>query len=167
MKLLTLAVAAALLATSPVYAHEFTLGELVLEHPMIREAPPSAPVLAGYVKITNNGTEPDRLIAIESPAAKSVQLHISVVTDGIAKMTPMTEGLLIGAGDTVWLGENGTHAMFNGPDRRYVDGDEVPATLTFEKAGRIDVMFNVEKVSKKDLAPGHEGMDMGGADAGR
>lgn len=159
---------AAILAatTLPVQAHSFKVGAIDLEHPMIQEAPPSAPVLAGYVMISNNGSEDDRLIAIESSATRNVQLHTSVVSDGIARMNPMTDGLIIPAGDIVWLGDNGTHAMFNGPDRPYRDGDEIPAVLVFEKAGRIDVTFKVEKVAKDELMPGHAGMDMGGTEAG-
>lgn len=146
-------------------AHSFTAGTIYLEHPMIQEAPPSAPVLAGYVMIQNTGTEDDRLIAIESTGAENVQLHSSVITDGIAKMSPMTNGLVIAAGDIVWLGDNGTHAMFNNPTKRFRDGDEVPATLVFEKAGRLDVTFKVEKVASDKLAPGHQGMEMGGEGA--
>ena len=58
------------------------------------------------------------------------------------------------AGEMVWLGSDGTHAMFIGPDKRYVVGDELPAVLVFEKAGRVDVTFRVEERST-DRAPGH------------
>ena len=44
--------------------------------------------------------------------------------------------------------------MFVDPDRRYMPGDELPATLIFEKAGRIDVTFRVEERTT-ELAPGH------------
>jgi copper(I)-binding protein len=40
--------------------------------------------------------------------------------------------LPIPPGGIVWLGD-GTHAMFIKPSVRYRDGDEVPATLVFEK----------------------------------
>lgn len=135
-------------------AHGFTQGQIYIDHPMIQEAPPSARVLGGYVTLQNNGAEDDRLLAIESSAAEKVELHQSVVTDGIARMQPLTEGLALPAGQIVWLGDNGTHAMFVGPDRHYAPGDEVPAVLVFEKAGRIDVTFKVEERST-DLAPGH------------
>ncbi|MBO9588796.1 copper chaperone PCu(A)C [Devosia sp.] len=135
-------------------AHGFKGGEIFIDHPMIQEAPPGARVLGGYVTLQNNGAEDDRLIAIESPAAEKVDLHQSVVTDGIARMTPLSEGLPLPAGQIVWLGDNGTHAMFVQPDRRYAVGDELPATLIFEKAGRVEVTFKVEERST-ELAPGH------------
>lgn len=143
------------LMLSPAAAHQFETPTIFVDHPAIQEAPPSAPVLGGYAMFFNSGTEDDRLLAIESPAMEKVELHLSVVTDGIARMTPMTEGLLIPAGSSVWLGDSGSHAMFIGPDRRYVEDDEIPATLIFEKAGRIEVTFMVEKGSRDDMGKGH------------
>lgn len=161
MKKLSLAALLFGLSAIAASAHDFNAGSIYIDHPMIKEAPPNAPVLGGYIMLQNNGAEDDRLIAIESVAVEKVELHRTVVTDDIASMTPMTEGLPIPAGGIVWLGDSGTHAMFIKPSVRYRDGDEVPATLVFEKAGRIDVMFRVEKIAGADMAPGHQGMDMG------
>jgi hypothetical protein len=153
-----------LLVMSPlaVSAHDFNAGSIYIDHPMIQEAPPNAPVLGGYIMLQNNGAEDDRLLGIESDAVEKVELHRTVMTDDIARMTPMTEGLPLPAGAIVWLGDGGTHAMFIKPSARYLEGDEVLATLIFEKAGRIDVMFKVEKRTGADMAPGHQGMEMGG-----
>jgi copper(I)-binding protein len=153
MRKFLMATAFALIATSP-QAHDFTAGTIYIDHPMIEEAPPNAPVLGGYVAIYNNGDADDRVVGIESPAAEKVELHRSVITDGIARMQPMVDGLVVPAGSNVWVGAEGTHAMFVKPDRRYVVGDEVPATLIFEKAGRVDVTFKVEERSVVD-GPGH------------
>jgi copper(I)-binding protein len=73
------AFAALLLALSaqPTFAHGFKQGAIFIDHPMIQEAPPNARVLGGYITLQNNGTEDDRLLAIESPAAQKVELHQS------------------------------------------------------------------------------------------
>lgn len=128
----------------PAAAHEFTVGDLYVDHPMIEEAPPNAPVLGGYLSIENRGGSDDRLVAIESTAARKVELHRSSVANGIARMQQITDGLAVPAETTIELGD-GTHAMFLDPDRRYVAGDEIEATLVFENAGRVDVVFKVEK----------------------
>lgn len=154
------------MSTMTLGAHDFDAGSIYIDHPMIKEAPPNAPVLGGYIMLQNNGTEDDRLIGIESDAVEKVELHRTVMTNNIASMTPMTEGLPIPAGAIVWLGDAGTHAMFIKPSARYREGDEVPATLIFEKAGRIDVMFKVEKRTGADMAPGHQSMGMGGDGTG-
>ncbi|ODT65047.1 MAG: hypothetical protein ABS75_32915 [Pelagibacterium sp. SCN 63-23] len=156
MKKLFIALSFGLLI-NPANAHQFSTTTMVIDHPAIQEAPPNAPVLGGYATFSNNGAEDDRLLAIESPAVTKVELHQSVVTDGVARMTPMDDGLAIPAGTSVWLGDDGTHAMFIGPDRRYVAGDEISATLVFEKAGRVEVVFNVEKGTREDIGRTHDG----------
>jgi len=143
MKKLLLVIAT--LAVMPAaIAHDFDAGSIYIDHPMVEDAPPGARVLGGYVSLHNQGAEDDRLIAIESNTAERVEMHRSVVTEGIE----------LPAGEMVWLGSDGTHAMFIGPDKRYVAGDEIPATLVFEKAGRIDVTFKVEERGTT-RAPGH------------
>lgn len=154
MKRLLMIAIAAFAITPGAIAHDFDAGAIYIDHPMIEEAPPSARVLGGYVSLYNQGDEDDRLIGIESTAAEKVELHRSVVTDGIARMQPLTDGIELPAGEMVWLGSDGTHAMFIGPDKRYVVGDELPAILVFEKAGRVEVTFRIEERSTT-RAPGH------------
>jgi copper(I)-binding protein len=153
MHRIILATALAITATVA-QAHDFTAGSIYVDHPMIEEAPPNAPVLGGYVAIYNSSDADDRLVGIESPAAEKVELHRSVITDGIARMQPLVDGLVVPAGSSIWVGADGTHAMFVKPNRRYVVGDEVPATLIFENAGRVDVTFKVEERSAVE-GPGH------------
>ncbi|MBU1306705.1 MAG: copper chaperone PCu(A)C, partial [Alphaproteobacteria bacterium] len=66
-----------LLVMSPlaVSAHDFNAGSIYIDHPMIQEAPPNAPVLGGYIMLQNNGAEDDRLLGIESDAVEKVELH--------------------------------------------------------------------------------------------
>ncbi|GAB5429807.1 MAG: hypothetical protein Devi2KO_32660 [Devosia indica] len=116
MKLFVTIALIGILTAGSGFAHDFTQGSIYLDHPMIEEAPPNAPVLGGYLSIQNMGDTDDRLVAIESSAAEKVEIHRSTVTDGIARMQPMKEGLVIPAGETVWL-DNGTHAMFVQPSR--------------------------------------------------
>ncbi|KKB84666.1 hypothetical protein VW29_09725 [Devosia limi DSM 17137] len=152
---LIIAIMGVLLTLSPSFAHDFVIGDLTLKHPMIKEAPPRAPVVGGYVTIVNTGAADDTLVGIESDAAAKVELHQSTVTDGIARMEPMKNGFLVPAGATVSLGENGTHAMFIDPVDRLVEGNEVSATLVFERAGRVEVVFNVEKMPAGEQMNGH------------
>ncbi|HEV7276555.1 MAG TPA: copper chaperone PCu(A)C [Devosiaceae bacterium] len=144
---LSLLVLLCAIGVAPSHAHEFPSGALLVDHPVIRETPPRAQVAGGYLTIVNNGTEPDTLLSIESDVAKSVELHRSVITDGIASMRPLEGGLPVPAGASARLGDDGTHAMFIEPVRPLVAGEEVPAVLVFEKAGRVPVVFNVEKIT--------------------
>ena len=48
--------------------HGFSTTSLDIVHPFLRETPPGAKTGAGYVIVKNNGTELDRLLAIETEA---------------------------------------------------------------------------------------------------
>ena len=53
-----------LLVPTFVSAHGFKLGTLEIGHPWTRATPNGAEVAGGFLKITNNGTEDDRLLSI-------------------------------------------------------------------------------------------------------
>jgi len=126
-------------------AHDYKAGDLVINHPKIVETPPGARVAAGYLTVVNNGSADDRLVAIESAVIPKVEMHTSSVTDGVARMKEMEGGMILPAGKTVALGDAGTHAMFTDLTRQLKQGEKIEAVLVFEKAGRLPVVFNVEK----------------------
>jgi len=132
------------LLVAPAAAHNFEVGSIRVGHPWARATPPVAPVAGGYLKLVNAGLEPDRLLSISSPIAERVEIHESTVVDGVARMRPVAGGVEIGAGATVELKPGGTHIMFIKPNRPLKEGDVVPATLTFERAGTVDVAFAVQ-----------------------
>ena len=55
-------VAASAIAAGTANAADYKLGALEIEQPWSRALPKGATVAAGYVKIKNTGTEPDRLV---------------------------------------------------------------------------------------------------------
>lgn len=144
MKLFSFAAAAALsLLAQTAIAHEFKVGDLIIDHPMALETFQTAMTGAGYLSVTNSGTEEDRLIAVEADFPR-VMLHTSVTTNDIVTMSEV-EGIAIPAGETITLEPGGFHVMFMGLNGDPFEvGETFPATLVFGKAGRLDVVFNVE-----------------------
>ncbi|BCJ92376.1 hypothetical protein IZ6_31110 [Terrihabitans soli] len=134
---------AALLLTGPVSAHGYKIGSLAIGHPWARETPPSAQTGAGYLTVKNTGTEADTLIAVETSGAAKVEIHQSINENGVAKMRPVT-GIDIPAGGSLELKSGGYHLMLIDLKEPLAEGMRIPATLTFEKAGKIDVEFAVE-----------------------
>src|SRR3546814_18175265 len=53
--------------------------------------------------ITNTGSEPDRLLGGTSDAAEAVEIHESTMTDGVARMRPVADGLVFAPGETLTL----------------------------------------------------------------
>jgi copper(I)-binding protein len=127
----------------PASAHDFKLGDISVTHPWARPTPVGAAVAGGYVKLTNAGAQPDRLIGVTSELAEHVEFHRSAVEDGVASMRPV-EAIDIAPGATVDFEVERLHFMFMQPNRQLKNGDRFPATLVFEKSGRIDVEFVVQ-----------------------
>ncbi|MBV7407908.1 copper uptake system-associated protein [Maritimibacter sp. DP1N21-5] len=164
MKTLTTALLGAFLAASaatPILAHEFKAGNIQIQHPYAFEAPPTAMSAGGYLTLVNEGETPDRLVAVEADFDR-VMLHLSEEKDGVATMTHV-EGIDIPAGETVALAPGGFHVMFMGlGGDPWEDGEKIPATLVFEQAGRVEVVFNVE--TREDAPENHDEMDHDGMD---
>lgn len=137
------ALAILLLVALPAPAADYTLRDLRIEHPFARATPPGARSGGAYFTIRNLGTEPDRLLRVASPAAASVELHSMTMDGTLMKMRPLA-AVGIPAGATVAMGSAGYHVMLIELERPLAAGDSIPMTLTFEKAGRIDVSVSVE-----------------------
>jgi periplasmic copper chaperone A len=146
-----LAILLALCATliAPAAAHEYNIGSLHIGHPWSRATPKGATIGAGYLKITNNGTTPDRLIGGSSDAAKSFELHVMSMENGVMKMRPVEGGIEIKPGETVEFKPESYHVMFVGLKEPLVQGHRVKATLDFAKAGKVAVEFVVESVGAR------------------
>jgi periplasmic copper chaperone A len=143
MKSILLAVMFAILATG-VSALEYKLGSLEIGHPWSRATPKGATVAAGYMTITNKGTSADRLVGVSSPAAGNAEIHEMSMDNGVMKMRPLANGVEIKPAATVELKPSSYHVMFVGIRQPFQQGTRVKGTLTFEKAGPVDVEFVVE-----------------------
>ena len=95
------------------------------------------------MKITNNGTTADRLISGSSEIAGSFQVHEMTMEKGVAKMRPVKDGLEIKPGQTVELKPGAIHIMFVDLKMPLNKGDHIKATLVFEKAGTVEVEYDV------------------------
>ncbi|MBN9222756.1 MAG: copper chaperone PCu(A)C [Mesorhizobium sp.] len=149
-----LALALAFAGVHSVTAHEFKVGDLEIEHPWSRATPAGAKVAGGYFTIINKGGTSDRLLSISSDVSDKAELHEMGVKDGVMTMRPVEGGLDIPAGGKVALAPGGYHLMFIGLKRQPKQGEKFAATLTFEKAGTVNVEFAVEGMGETG------GMDM-------
>ncbi|MBS9719129.1 copper chaperone PCu(A)C [Tianweitania sp. BSSL-BM11] len=162
--------AALLLAASPfASAHEYKAGSLEIGHPWSRATPPGAKVAAGYLSIKNTGDTADRLVSVTSAISDKGEIHqMSVDSNtGVMTMRPVDGGVEIPAGETVTLEPGGYHLMFVGLKQPAKKGEGFEGTLTFEKAGSVEVKYAVEAIGGK---PGgkmdHGAMDHGAMDHG-
>jgi copper(I)-binding protein len=146
LRLLRAALAAAILVVTPAFAHNGVvhLGPINISLPFTRATLPNAPVAGGFLTIENTGTEPDRLVSATSDIAGDTQIHEMAMQGDVMKMRQLADGLEIPAGETVTLAPGGFHIMFMGLKQALVEGETITVTLTFEKAGTVDVVLPIE-----------------------
>jgi copper(I)-binding protein len=130
------------LATTIAAAQEFKAGSIEIDNPWSRATPKGAKVAAGYLVIKNNGTDPDRLVGGTSPAGK-VEVHEMSMDKGVMKMRPVSGGLEIKPGETVELKPGAFHLMIMDLKQQIESGKPFKASLNFEKAGPVEIQFNV------------------------
>ena len=153
-----IAIATLWLATvslGPAMAEEIKAGDLAIDNPWSRATPAGAKVAAGYMTITNKGSAADRLIGGSTAAAGRVEVHEMAMKNGVMTMRPLTGGLPIEPGKTVTLAPGGYHMMFMDLKAPLKQGEKVPVTLEFEKAGKVNVTLDVQSVGAKSPMPGH------------
>jgi copper(I)-binding protein len=139
-------------------AHDYKVGPLVVDHPWTRATPKGASVAGGYLKVTNNGSAADRLVGGTVEAAGRFEIHQMSLVNGVMQMRPLPAGVEVKAGATLELKPGSFHLMFLDLKQPLAQGQRVKGTLVFEKAGKVDVEFNVEAIAGPLPAPGaHQG----------
>lgn len=150
------AIAAAVLWATTAVAHDFKVGDLAVTHPYSFETTQTARSGAGYFEVQNTGDTTDRLIAVEADFPR-VMIHQTVVTDGVAKMEHIMGGVEIAPGAVLSFAPGGYHVMFMGLDGDPFElGEAINATLVFENAGTLDVVFEVEARPDASAAATHD-----------
>jgi uncharacterized protein YcnI/copper(I)-binding protein len=133
----------------------YRAGPLLVEQPWSRATPGGAKVAGGYLRITNTGTEPDRLVGGSSEVSGRFEVHEMSMADGIMRMRPI-DGLVIPPGETVELKPGGFHAMLLDLKRPLTEGETVKGTLVFEKAGPVEIEYRVAGMGARSGAAEHK-----------
>ena len=116
--------------------------EVKVHDAWVRLLPPSVKTTAAY--LTLNSTQLDRLIAVESPIAEKVEMHESVMENGMMSMSQITSVLLTENTDAT-LSPQGKHLMVIGLKRPLVKGENIELKLSFEKSDPLIVNATVEQ----------------------
>jgi copper(I)-binding protein len=138
-----------------------TVGDLTITQAWARATPPGAVTAAGYLTITNDGAVQDRLLTVLTDFAETGQLHETVADSGNMVMRPLTDGIVIPAGESVVLQPGGYHLMFTGLQADgLVQGSVIKVTLVFAVAGAVEIDLVVYPIGSTGPA------DAGDAGAG-
>lgn len=159
-RLVILGAALCCLLAAPVRADDVKAGDLVVSQAWSRATPGGAKTGGGFVTIENKGSSPDRLIGASGEVAGKIEVHEMSVKDGVMTMRPVVNGLAIEPGKTVKLAPGGYHLMMLDLKAPLKQGDKLPLTLEFEKAGKVAVTMDVQGVGAKGPAADTGNMDM-------
>jgi copper(I)-binding protein len=99
----------------------------------IRNAPPTAEVLAGYLSFHNPGVEPLTVTAASSPRFEKIEFHHMRMTDGQMVMREL-HSLEVAPRSVRQLSPGNDHLMLIGPTRPLEPAERVPVDLTIKKA---------------------------------
>ena len=137
---------------------------LMITEAWSRVTTPGAKVGGGYLTITNQSDNDDRLESVASDHSAKAEIHSMVMQDDVMIMRPLDGGLTIPAGETVHLAPGGLHLMFMQLRQPHVVGEPFEATLSFKHAGEKTVSFEVlsmrdsmaRETQSDDHAEGHK-----------
>jgi copper(I)-binding protein len=101
----------------------------------------SGVVSAAYMTIVNSGAA-DQLLSVSTEVAEAVELHNLIVENNVGRMRPV-QNVEVPANGQVAFEPGGYHVMLIGVKQTLAPGDTVPLTLTFQKAGQIEVQAEV------------------------
>lgn len=142
--LLSALLVSASLSSVPSVAHEYSAGDLHIQHPWSRALPPVAPTGAAYLTIENRGEQSDTLLGASTPIAGHTELHEHVHQDDLMKMQQI-DRVEIAPGESVEFSPGGHHVMLFELKEPLVAGHGYPMTLIFERAGEVEIEVRVNK----------------------
>jgi copper(I)-binding protein len=146
---LTYVVCLAGLLAAPARADEVKAGDLVITQAWSRATPNGAKIGGGYLTIENKGAVADRLTGVSADIAGKVEVHEMAMNNGVMTMRALDNGLAIDPGKTVKLAPGGYHLMMFDLKSPLKQGDKLPVTLEFEKAGKVTVSLDVQGLGAK------------------
>ncbi|KQZ06502.1 hypothetical protein ASD21_02390 [Caulobacter sp. Root1455] len=144
---------------APALAGDYRAGGIEVRRPWTRPAQAGMNGV-GYLTLANVGAKPVKLVAVESPAAKSATIHQSSMAGGVSSMRPVTGGLTIAPGASVVFAPGGYHLMLMGLTKAQALGGKVPLTLVFDGGRKLRIDLSVETGAPKAGADPMAGMHM-------
>ena len=120
---------------------------ITVQNAWIREVPPNASAMAGYLTINNTTIQDWVLTFAKSQHFDAIEFHRTVIKDGVVKMRRQDELVLL-AGKSIQLKPGDLHLMLIGPKTEFKTNDGVMITLCFKNVSaieEIDIIMLIKK----------------------
>ena len=122
------------------------MAQVTITDAWTRATAPGAKIAAGYMTIKNAAKTPDKLLSASSPSAERVETHVTVKEGDIFRMREV-KGYEIPASGSFELKPGGAHLMLVNVKAPLKEGDKVPLTLRFERAGQVKTELQVGRLT--------------------
>jgi len=144
--------------TETASAADYKAGSITIINPWSRATPKGASTAVGYMTIKNAGSSVDRLIGGSVEVASGFQLHSMDMEKGVATMRELS-AVEIKPGQSIEFKPDSSHVMFVGLKHPLSKGDHVSGTLVFERAGKVQIEYEVQAIgARQGAAQGMEHM---------
>ena len=134
---------------------------IVVENAWARATPAGAKTGAVYMTLINNGAIPDRLLGATTPVSDKVQFHKVSEENGVSSMREVP-AMDVAPGARLIFKPSDLHVMLVGLKQPLKEGQTIPLTLDFEKAGKVSIVATIAKVGA--MQGGNMGSMTHGAD---
>ena len=112
----------------------------------IREAPPGADVMAGYLKLKNSTAQAQDICHAQSDAFGAVEFHQMSMNLGQMQMRPL-DRLSVPAHGSVTMEPGAMHLMLMQPHARLIAGQKVRIDFYCTQSDKVSVDFEVRSGS--------------------
>lgn len=136
------------LSLSVTIAEETKQEGLTVRQAWARATPQGSKVGVAYLIIEAKKGRSDTLLSAISSAAGKVEIHAHQEENDIVKMRRL-ESLPIPDGQTTLFEPRGLHLMLLDLKKPLKEGERLPLTLIFKKAGSIDVEAQIKPIGSK------------------
>lgn len=145
MRLITLALAALLWgcapdapdATAPAPTAAPVATGPIISDAWIRQVPPAARMTAAYLRVHNPGTKPLVIVGAASPLFNSIEMHGTVMADGVARMRRQ-DTVTVAPGETVNFQPGGLHFMLMQPINNIPASGNLELSLVLDDGERVE-----------------------------
>jgi copper(I)-binding protein len=119
--------------------------QTLVENAWVRATVAGQPSSGAFMTLT--ASSDSKLLSVQSPVAKVVQIHESSMKDDVMKMQQV-QSVALPAGKPVSFDPHGYHIMLMNLTGQIKEGDKVPLTLIVEDAKGEKESIQVEAVAK-------------------
>lgn len=125
-------------------------GDIRVTDPYARAVPPGQPNSAVFMSLRNSSRDARALVAAESGAANTVELHTHVKEGGMMRMRKI-ERIDLPAGETVTLQPGGLHVMLIGLTQALEPDASVDVTLIYDDGSKDRIKAPVRALTPSPM----------------